>query len=201
MLYKIVVFILKILVFLIFNVKTHNLDNFNSLKGRYIICANHTSMIDPVILAVSAKRQIYFMGKKELFENKFFGFIFSKLGAFPVDRSGVSLSSIKSSLAVLNNEGILGIFPEGTRVKEYSEHNARPGIALIANKAKADIIPVYIQGTYKFRGKINVYFGGEKNYFENYTGKYNTETYTEIGREILKDIYNLGKDKIESKDR
>lgn len=201
MLYKIVVFILKILVFLIFNVKTHNLAEFNKVNSRLIVCANHTSMIDPVILAVCSKRQIHFMGKKELFENKLLGFIFGKLGAFPVDRTGVSLSSIKSSLAVLNQEEILGIFPEGTRVKEYDECNAKPGIALIANKAKTNIIPVYIQGKYKIRGEINVYFGKEKNYFENYTGKHNTETYAEIGKEILKDIYNLGNDKIDSKSR
>lgn len=195
MLYKIVVFILKILVFFIFNVKTHNLDEFNKLNGRLILCANHTSMIDPVILAVFSKRQIHFMGKKELFEKKILGSLFRKLGAFPVDRTGVSLSSIKSSLSVLKDEKILGIFPEGTRVKKYDEGNAKPGIALIANKASSNIIPVYIQGKYKFRGTINVYFGEAKNYFKNYSGKYNTEIYAEIGKEILSDIYNLGNDK------
>lgn len=195
MLYDIVVFILKILVFLIFDLKTHNTEAFNKSNSRYILCSNHISMIDPVILAVSTKRKIHYMGKKELFKNKFLGYIFRKLGAFPVDREGVSLSAIKSSLAVLNNDEVLGIFPEGTRVKEYNENNAKPGIALIANKASANIIPVYIEGPYKFRGRINIYFGEEKNYFENYTGKINTEKYSEIGKEILKDIYNLKKDR------
>ncbi len=195
MLYRIAVFILKILVFLIFNVKTHNSERYNNSDNRYIICANHISMIDPVMLAVSFKRKICFMGKKELFENKLLGYIFGKLGAFPVDRSGVSLSAIKSSLAVLNRNEILGIFPEGTRVKNYDEANAKPGIAMIANKANSNIIPVYIKGNYKFRGKIDIYFGQEKNYFENYTGKINGEKYSEIGKEILRDIYNLGKDR------
>lgn len=193
MLYNVLVFILKILVFLIFNVHVYNVEDFNRSKSRYILCGNHVSMIDPVILAVSTKRQIHFMGKKELFENKFLGYIFKKVGAFPVDREGISLSAIKNSLAVLNNDGVLGIFPEGTRVNEYNENNAKPGIALIANKAKSEIIPVYIEGPYKFRGRINVYFGGSKNYFEDNMGKINTEKYTEIGKEILKDIYGLGK--------
>lgn len=195
MLYNVAVFILKILVFFIFNLKAHNSEVFNNSNGRYIICSNHISMIDPVMLAISSKRKICYMGKKELFENKFLGYIFSKLGAFPVDRSGVSLSAIKNSLAVLNRDEILGIFPEGTRVKEYDENNAKPGIAMIANKANSKVIPVYIEGQYKFRGKIDVYFGQEKNYFENYTGKYNTEKYTEVGKEILKDIYDLRKDR------
>lgn len=192
MFYKIVLTILKFLVFLIFDLKVHNKENLDNTEG-VIICGNHISMIDPVILAVSSKREIHFMGKKELFDNKILSFIFRNLGAFPVDRKGVSLSAIKSSLNVLNNSGILGIYPEGTRIKNgYDENNAKPGIALIANKAKVKIIPVYVKGPYKFRGKIELFIGKEKDYFENITGKLNTEIYTEIGKEILKDIYKLG---------
>lgn len=192
MFYKIVVYLMKVLVFFIFDLKVHNKENLDNTKGGLIVCGNHISMIDPVILAVSTKRQIHYMGKKELFETKFWSFIFRNLGAFPVDRQGVSLSAIKSSLNVLNNDGVLGIYPEGTRIKNgYDENNAKPGIALIANKAKVKILPVYLEGQYKFRGKLNIYIGKEKDYFENYEGKINTEKYTEIGKEILKDIYNL----------
>jgi hypothetical protein len=80
----------------------------------------------------------------------------------------------------LNNGGVLGIYPEGTRIKNgYDENNAKPGIALIANKAKVKIMPVYVEGPYKFRGKINLYIGKEKDYLENYSGKIDTEKYTE----------------------
>lgn len=192
MFYKIAVNVLKVLVFIIFDLKVYNKENLDNTKGGLIVCGNHISMIDPVILAVSTKRQIHYMGKKELFENKFFSFIFRNLGAFPVDRQGVSLSAIKSSLNVLNKDGVLGIYPEGTRIKNgYDEKNAKPGIAMIANKAKVKILPVYVEGNYKFRGKINFYIGKEKDYLENYTGKMDTQKYTEIGKEILKDIYNL----------
>jgi len=191
MFYKVIVGIFKVLVFIVFDLKIHNADSINKSEGGLIACGNHISMIDPVILAVSSKRQIHFMGKKELFDNKIFGYLFRKLGAFPVDREGVSMSAIKSSMAVLKDNNVLGIFPEGTRVKEYDEKNAKPGIALIANKTKASIIPFYIKGEYKFRGKIEIFFGDETNYFEAFQGKVNTETYTEIGKQILKDIYNL----------
>jgi 1-acyl-sn-glycerol-3-phosphate acyltransferase len=191
MFYKLVVVILKVLVFIVFDLKVHNADNINKIDGSLIACGNHQSMIDPVLLAVSTKRQICFMGKKELFDKKILGYLFRKLGAFPVDRQGVSMSAIKNSLAVLNHNGILGIFPEGTRVKEFNENNAKPGIALIANKAKSKIIPFYIKGPYKFRGRLDIYFGEAKDYFENIDGKPNTEIYTEIGVQILRDIYNL----------
>ncbi|NLJ58794.1 MAG: 1-acyl-sn-glycerol-3-phosphate acyltransferase [Tissierellia bacterium] len=192
MFYKIVVSILRVLVLLIFDLKIHNKENLDKVEGGVIVCGNHLSIIDPVILAVSSKRQVHFMGKKELFNNKILSFIFRKLGAFPVDRSGVSLSAIKNSVNVLKNGGILGIYPEGTRVqKGYNDENAKPGIALIANRAKVKIIPVYIKGKYKFRGKIELFIGEEKDYFENITEKINAQTYTEIGKEILKDIYSL----------
>ena len=192
MFYKIAVVVLKVLVFLIFDLKVYNKERLDNIEGGLIICGNHRSMIDPVILAISAKHQIHFMGKKELFENKFLSFIFRNLGAFPVDRKGVSLSAIKNSLNVLNNGGILGIYPEGTRVKTgFDEKNAKSGIALIANKAKVKIMPVYMEGPYKFRGKLRLHIGKEKDYFENYSGKLNSEKYTEIGIEILKNIYDL----------
>ena len=191
MFYKIIVSILKFLVFIIFDLKVHNAERINETKGGLIACGNHVSMIDPVILAVSTKRRIHFMGKKELFENKFLSFIFRSLGAFPVDRQGTSLSAIKSSLNVLNEQEVLGIFPEGTRVHEYNEDNAKPGIALIANKAKVNILPFRIKGTYKFRGKIEIFFGEETDYFEGFEGRATTEKYTEIGRQILRDIYKL----------
>jgi len=192
MFYKIAVIVLKVLVFIIFDLEVYNRENLDNIDGGLIICGNHRSMIDPVILAVSTKRQIHFMGKKELFENKFLSFLFRSLGAFPVDRKGVSLSAIKNSLNVLNKGGILGIYPEGTRIKTgFDEKNAKSGIALIANKAKVGIMPVYLDGPYKFRGKLRLYIGEEKDYFKNYGGRLNSEDYTEIGIEILKDIYRL----------
>jgi 1-acyl-sn-glycerol-3-phosphate acyltransferase len=192
MFYKIIVSIFKFLIFLIFEFKVYNKENLDNKEDGLIVCGNHRSMIDPVILAVSTKRQVHFMGKKELFESKFWGFIFRNLGAFPVDRKGVSLSAIKSSLSILNKGGVLGIYPEGTRIKTgYDENNAKAGIALIAKKANVKIMPVYLEGDYKFRGKLRLYIGKEKDYFENYSDKLNTEKYTEIGKEILKDIYNL----------
>lgn len=191
MFYKIIVVILKILVYIVFDLEVYNADSINNTKEGLIVCGNHCSVIDPVILAVSTKRQIHYMGKKELFNNKVIGFLFKKLGAFPVDREGISMSAIKNSMAVLKDNEVLGIFPEGKRVDRYDENNAKPGIALIANKAKVNIIPFYIKGPYKFRGKIKIYFGEETNYIKDIEGKVKSEDYHEIGKQILRDIYSL----------
>jgi len=193
MFYSIVRFILKVLFNIIYNIKVHNAEKFDNSKGKCILCSNHIANLDPITVAIATKRHIRFMAKKELFPNKLFSFVLSNLGAFPVDREGISVTSIKTAISVLNDDQILGIFPEGTRIKGgYNEENAKPGVAMIANKANSNIIPVHIVGEYKFRGTIHVYFGEEKNYFQNYEGKIRTEQYTQIGKEILKDIYNLG---------
>ncbi len=75
-------------------------------KGRIILCSNHISLLDPIMLAIAVPRPIIFMAKKELFENKFLARLLYGLGgAFPVDRRGGSdLSSIKMSLRTLKEE-------------------------------------------------------------------------------------------------
>ena len=51
----------------------------------------------------------------------------------------------------------MGIFPEGTRVKKVSEENMKTGVAMIASRAGADVIPVFINSNYKFRSKVEVF--------------------------------------------
>ena len=79
---------------LIYRIRVEGIENIPQ-EGRVVVCSNHSNVLDPVILAVSLKRQIFFMAKKEMFEKKIFNYIFSKLGTFPVDRDGADLSAIK----------------------------------------------------------------------------------------------------------
>lgn len=116
---------------------------------KVIVCANHKSLLDPIFLAISMPQRIYFMAKKELFDKPLLGGLLRALGAFPVDRFGRDLKALRASVALVNEDKILGIFPEGTRVKEAKRENVKDGVAFIALKAKADIMPVEIISTYK----------------------------------------------------
>lgn len=95
--------------------------------------------------------------KKELFDNKFLGFLLNKFGAFPVDRDNVNIKTIKDAIKLVKDNEVLGIFPEGTRVKTVSEENMKTGVAMIASRAGADVIPVFINSNYKFRSKVEVF--------------------------------------------
>ncbi len=160
-------------------------------EGRIIICANHSSLLDPIVLAIICPRPISFMAKKELFKSKTLSYILNKLNAFPVDRHDSDLTAIKTALRVLKNNEILGIFPEGTRVKEIDLNNAKPGIALLSVKSQSSILPVYIQSNYKIFNKIKITFGEPIDFSDSYKKKLTTEEYRVLSQDILKSIYSL----------
>ncbi|GGJ60458.1 lysophospholipid acyltransferase family protein [Deinococcus aquiradiocola] len=110
--------------------------------GRLVIAGgNHTSNMDPFIIAQTLPegRRVQFMAKKELFKGPV-GWIISGGGSFPVDRKKNDLGAIRNALRVLQAEGTLGIFPEGTR----GGQELQGGTALLALKGKAPITPVWL---------------------------------------------------------
>lgn len=160
-------------------------------EGKFILCSNHINLFDPVIISMVVPRQVCWMAKKELFESKILAYLINKLGTFPVDREESDLSAIRNALKILKNEGVLGIFPEGTRVKEFDPSNAKAGVALISIKAKSPVLPVYIEGNYKIFSKIRIYFGEPIDFSSNYGKKLSTENYISFSKEILESIYSI----------
>lgn len=155
MFYRFARFLLKIVFKIRYKLVVHG--NTNLPETPLIICANHINLWDPILLAIIFDRPIRFMAKKELFDNKFLGFLLNKFGAFPVDRDNVNIKTIKDAIKLVKNNEVLGIFPEGTRVKTVSEENMKTGVAMIASRAGADVIPVFINSNYKFRSKVEVF--------------------------------------------
>ena len=155
MFYRFARFLLKIVFKIRYKLVVHG--NTKLPETPLIICANHINLWDPILLAIIFDRPIRFMAKKELFDNKFLGFLLNKFGAFPVDRDNVNIKTIKDAIKLVKNNEVLGIFPEGTRVKKVSEENMKTGVAMIASRAGADVIPVFINSNYKFRSKVEVF--------------------------------------------
>ena len=113
---------------------------------------------------------------------------FTKLGVIPIDRENTDFKAIKSCFRVIKSGNILGIFPEGTRVKTIDIKNMKKGVALIALKNKANILPIHIQGTYKIFSKITVdiYPMIEINNFENME---DSEAIDKLTEELFYKIY------------
>ena len=114
----------------------------------YIICSNHIHMFDPVFIGCFTKRDISFMGKKELFDKPILGFLFRKIGAFPVDRSKGDMSALKTAIEILKDNKVMAMFPEGTRSKTGEMGEFKRGASLIASRADVPIVPVKIEGNY-----------------------------------------------------
>lgn len=166
-------------------------------RGGVIIASNHVSYLDPIVLGVSTKRKLYFITKKEAFNNIFGRIILNKLNAFPVDRKKIDMFAFKKTISILKVGGALGIFPEGTRSLNGELQELKLGVVKIAMKAGVPIIPVGIIGTHKiyphgkilpvpFKNKITVYFGAPQ-YFDKHNIKdkeYQKEALNVISRRI-----------------
>lgn len=189
-LYNITKIVASLIFRLIYRIEVHGRENIIK-DGRLILCSNHTNNLDPLILSIVFPRQVCWMAKKQIFKNKIVAYLLNKIGTFPVDREESDLSAIKNALRVLKADGVLGIFPEGTRVKEINIENAKPGIALISIKSKSPVLPVYIEGNFKPFSKIKVSFGKLIDYSNSYDKKLNTEDYRLLSQDILQSIYSI----------
>lgn len=191
MLYRICRGILKPIFFIFYNIKVEGKENLPA-NGPLIICANHTSAIDPIILAVSLPYTMNSMAKAELFKSKLLGYFLSKIGVFPVKRGEADIKSIKTSLKLLKENKIMGMFPEGTRNKT-GEVKAEPGIAMIAVRAEAPVLPIAIISNYKLFNKTTVKIGKPMQLDQYYDQKLQSEDYQNISLEIMKYINQISK--------
>ncbi len=131
-------------------------------NGGFILASNHVNALDPVFIALGMeKRQLHFMGKKELFQNPVIKFFLSKLNGFPIVRGGADSEALNYAIRIVKEGYVLGIFPEGTRSKDYKPARAKSGVAVIAKEAKADILPVaiYTSDDMKKHTKLTIRFG------------------------------------------
>ncbi len=145
-LYRTVYAIFAGIIGFIFNVRVVGRENEPD-KGGFMVCANHTSATDPVVLCYAfRKHQVHFMAKKELFKVPVVNWLVSLMGAFPVDRGGGDVGAIKKSVSILKEGQSMGIFPQGHRYPGVDPRTTekKNGAALICAKAGADIVPAYI---------------------------------------------------------
>ncbi len=159
----------------------------------YLLCCNHTSLMDVVALAIAFKGQIRFMAKKEVFKVPVLSWFVKSMGAFPVDRKGGDVGAIKKTIDMLKSGERVGIFPQGTRCPYVNprETEIKDGIGMIASRAGVGIVPVFIKtkkGKLKMFRKTRVIIG-------DYIPPTELE-FTETGKEKYKHISHYAFDKI-----
>ncbi len=157
-LYIIVRPIIKILFKFFYNPKIIGDGNIPK-EGKVILAGNHTNNFDCLMLMSSTKRCIHFLAKIELFRG-FKKIIFSNMGLIPVDRSKKNKEALNIAKSYLDNDKIIGIFPEGTIPKDKKLLPFKIGAVKMAYDTNASIVPFAITGNYKFRSKnLKIVFG------------------------------------------
>lgn len=115
-----------------------------------VLIGNHTSFIDWAFLQFGAQQKIHFFIEKEIYEKPFLKPFLSFFGALPIDSKNVK-DSFKKGLEILNNGGIVAIFPEGELTKNGEISEFKRGFEFLAQKSDADVIPFYLHGLYGSR--------------------------------------------------
>jgi 1-acyl-sn-glycerol-3-phosphate acyltransferase len=134
----------------VFRVKVDGVEQLPE-QGPVILAANHLSFMDSIFLSVTSPRPITFMAKAEYFNGRFSRWLFTAMGQIPL-RRGSPASARRAFAAasdVLDNDGTVGIFPEGTRSRDGLLHRGHRGPALLALDAHVPIVPVGLIGTDK----------------------------------------------------
>ena len=120
-------------------------------RGPVIFASNHRSFLDPFVIAVMARRPIYFVAKKEIFDIPVAGRILSVLGAFPIDRGSSDHGALDTAKAILARGDAVLIFPEGTRTRPGALGRAKRGVGRLALETGAPVVPIAVIGTESVR--------------------------------------------------
>jgi 1-acyl-sn-glycerol-3-phosphate acyltransferase len=119
--------------------------------GPVILAANHISNADAVILGAwltkSLGRRIHWLGKKEMFDWPVVGYVARNGGIHPVDRGAADVDAFRTAERVLREGHVLMIFPEGTRSPTGELQKPKDGLAMLALRTDAPIVPIGISNT------------------------------------------------------
>lgn len=143
---------------LFFRWRAEGLENVPP-RGGFILYANHASWHDIPILGVALRRPVRFLAKEELFRNPLVGAVLRLVGAIPVRRGAPDRQAIRQALEALERGEIVGIFPEGTRVRTARLGKAEPGLAYLLWKSGAAAVPAGVSSTYRWFGPVTVRIG------------------------------------------
>ncbi len=120
-------------------------------EGPVLVVANHASNFDSVVLGAwltpRLGRRLHWLGKKELFDWPVFGWLARNGGVHPVDREAADIDAFRLAKRILDEDNVLFVFPEGTRSPDGTLQEARDGVALLALRTGATIVPIGVGGS------------------------------------------------------
>ena len=131
-----------------FRIRVEGIENIPT-TGRAILASNHLAVFDSFFLPAVLKRRVTFVAKAEYFEDPKTAWFFRAAGQIPIKRSGGSASqgALDAAADVLERDQLFGIYPEGTRSPDGRLYKGRTGVARLALRCHAPVVPVAMIGT------------------------------------------------------
>jgi 1-acyl-sn-glycerol-3-phosphate acyltransferase len=137
----------KVVAKLGFRLRTYGRENLIE-DGPAILASNHASYLDPPLVGVSCRKDVYFLARKSLFKRPVVGPILAQLNTVPVDRDRGDVGAIRAMIKLLKSGNRVLVFPEGTRSKDGNLQPARAGVGLLIAKSLAPVVPVRVFGSH-----------------------------------------------------
>jgi len=172
------------------------------VDGPFILAANHHNYLDAVVLGVTLPRHVRFLVMPRVYHaSPLHPSLHRCLGSIPINLERPDSGAIKRSLRVLEDGGVVGIFPEGPFSRQGRLVSGQPGVAMIALRSGVPVVPAAISGTYEaLAGRrlhiprshpFAVRFGQPLYFHQARRSRANQANREEITRRIMSDIAAL----------
>ena len=143
----------RILLTLFYRIRIHGIENYprsgsDPANDRLLICANHQSFLDPIVMGVVCPRPVNYLARESLFHFPPLAFFLRFNDSIPIDRESSGLSGVKETLRRLKRDEAVVMFPEGTRSRDGELKPLMPGFCLLARRSKATLMPIGVDGCF-----------------------------------------------------
>ena len=145
--YKVVVTFIRKIMNPYFKVEVHGLVENLNVEGPLILAPVHRSNLDSMLVAGASSRRTRALAKHTMFDKQPFAWLVASLGAFPVERGTADREALRAARMLLDNGEAMFVFPEGTRQEGQKIGDIYDGVAYLAAKTGAQVVPVGIAGT------------------------------------------------------
>jgi 1-acyl-sn-glycerol-3-phosphate acyltransferase len=133
---------------LFFRYRTEGVQHFPKTGG-VIVAANHASYLDIPLLGCAIPRRVFFLGRHNLFPNRYLNWALQRLGWIPLKTHRLDRKAFGQALSHLQSGNPVVIFPEGSRTEDGTLQIGKPGLGYLVAESQCQVIPAYISGTFK----------------------------------------------------
>lgn len=158
-LYPLGKFLIGTVCFPLYRIKIIGKEKFPK-EGGVLLCTNHIDNLDPPVVGITCPRTVHFMAKEELFTKPILKTLLPQVQAYPVKRGMSDREAFRTTIKLLRDGKVVGLFPEGTRSQTGELGKGLAGAGFFALKGgEAKVVPCAIIGPYKPFSQLKVVYG------------------------------------------